>query len=208
MTGLCWTRRLAAIKYPKTNAREPAMPTWRNMAFETDSDPVLIPIRVSGLENTRSSLIFGSMSYTSDNATQDNRDDAIKRDIDKAAPDIVNKTQGDVLPFVPTVCFGALVTADRNEIDGFRKIAEAIEGYLNNKNREPLSITVFGQPGSGKSFGVKQVIRTILKSHTFSELEFNLSQFGSCQTSKRHLRRSVINQCQASCPSYSSTNSI
>ncbi|KAI1097943.1 hypothetical protein F4804DRAFT_326086 [Jackrogersella minutella] len=165
-TGLSWSRRVAAIKYPKVKARKPGKPTWHNIKYESDADPVLMPVPVSGLEeNAKSSLIFKSLPY----------------EPKLAARDIVKKGLRDVLPFIPTARFGDLVAADRDEVDGFRKIANAIEVYLgeNKTKPKPLSIAVFGQPGSGKSFGVKHVIRTILKSHgrATSELEFNLSQF-------------------------------
>lgn len=163
ITSICWSRRFAAIKYPKGGTTQQTKATWHSIKCEPDSDPILVPIRVRNLKDDgRSSLIFQSLPYR----------------VDQVARDIVKKGQ-DVLSFVPTARFGNLVTADRDEIDGFREIANSVDGYIAKRETKPLSIAVFGQPGSGKSFGVKQVIKTILKSHgrPNAMLEFNLSQF-------------------------------
>lgn len=65
---------------------------------------------------------------------------------------------------VPTARYGDLKTADRVEIEGFRSTAAVIHEYLHGTASRPLSIAVFGQPGAGKSFGVKEVIKTVLSS--------------------------------------------
>lgn len=65
-------------------------------------------------------------------------------------------------------------TFDRREIEDLRNIKKLIEDYLIEKKPEkPLSLGVFGMPGSGKSFAVKQ----LAKSLNLPFLEFNLSQF-------------------------------
>ncbi|CVK97935.1 uncharacterized protein FMAN_12105 [Fusarium mangiferae] len=84
---------------------------------------------------------------------------------------------------VPTARYGDLKTADRVEIEGFRSTAAVIHEYLHGKASRPLSIAVFGQPGAGKSFGVKEVIKTVLSSFgkglkkDWKPIEANLSQF-------------------------------
>ena len=85
---------------------------------------------------------------------------------------------------VPVVAFGQFLSIDRHEIESytsvcalFKKYGSRDESRGNDKPEPPLSIAVFGQPGSGKSYGVKQVIKS-LKSYFKSKfLEFNLSQF-------------------------------
>jgi hypothetical protein len=50
--------------------------------------------------------------------------------------------------------------------------------YANNKkSSKPLNIAVFGTPGSGKSFAVKEMSRSFLEKFKPCVLEFNLSQF-------------------------------
>lgn len=106
----------------------------------------------------------------------------------KAAQDTLIQGFECVLPYMPSARFGNLITADRGEVDGFRKIANMVhEWYLSNDESKPLSIAVFGQPGSGKSFGVKEVIKSILAADGkgITDLEFNLSQFRE-ETDLRH----------------------
>ncbi|KAM0549181.1 hypothetical protein ACHAPJ_009490 [Fusarium lateritium] len=84
---------------------------------------------------------------------------------------------------VPTARYGDLITADRYEIEGYRSTAAVIHQYLRGKAKNPMSIAVFGQPGAGKSFGVKRVIEAALGdsgqklSKGWKPIEANLSQF-------------------------------
>lgn len=83
----------------------------------------------------------------------------------------------DALKDVPYASFGNLFTADRDEIEALRNIQRLMQDYENNKGEtKPLSIAVFGPPGAGKSFGIKQMAETALRGKK-SFLEFNLSQF-------------------------------
>jgi hypothetical protein len=74
----------------------------------------------------------------------------------------------------PFLKINNLTTYDRREIEALRNIKNLISDYLNEEKPEkPLSLAVFGMPGSGKSFAVKQ----LAKSLNLPILEFNLSQF-------------------------------
>jgi hypothetical protein len=77
---------------------------------------------------------------------------------------------------VPIGRFGGLVTLDRREIEALHSIQNLISEYCRYTQKKPLSVAVFGPPGSGKSFGVEQVAKSILGE--ISVLTFNLSQFG------------------------------
>jgi hypothetical protein len=78
---------------------------------------------------------------------------------------------------IPHQRFGKLLVADRSEIESLRNVQIAIQNYKRKKQAmKPLSIAVFGSPGSGKSFGVKQIAKAVLGKDA-PILEFNLSQF-------------------------------
>jgi hypothetical protein len=80
---------------------------------------------------------------------------------------------------VPVGVFGFLKTLDRCEIESFRSIRNLIGEYMETpKPPRPLSLAVFGPPGSGKSFGVVQVARSIAGGR-IEKCEFNVSQFNS-----------------------------
>ncbi len=80
----------------------------------------------------------------------------------------------------PVVRFGKMITFDRSEIESFRNVDSIIREYRRDKERtKPLSIAVFGPPGSGKSFGVEQVARGIFGAGKYKLLKYNLAQFSS-----------------------------
>ncbi|MEI9954314.1 MAG: AAA family ATPase [Pseudomonadota bacterium] len=87
---------------------------------------------------------------------------------------------GDLAEFelnVPVVEFGKLTVAERDEIEGLRSIRNLLKNYLDNPGDKPISIAVFGPPGSGKSFGVKQIAEHL--DPNIKILEFNMAQFRS-----------------------------
>ncbi len=61
---------------------------------------------------------------------------------------------------IPSLRLRKLFTVDRNEIESLRNIKKLLEYYIAQKDfKNPLSIAVFGLPGSGKSFGVKEIAK-------------------------------------------------
>ena len=77
---------------------------------------------------------------------------------------------------------GRIKTFDSDEIEGFTALAKLIRKYLrDDKWSTPLSIAVFGEPGSGKSFAVKELLESI-NPDTRDALTFNLAQFDSVAT--------------------------
>jgi hypothetical protein len=90
---------------------------------------------------------------------------------------IVLESAEAVLTDVPQGIFGGLFTVDRQEIESFRSISALAAEYLSQFSpKRPLSIAVFGAPGSGKSFGITQVAKSLAPGR-IQVLEFNLSQF-------------------------------
>jgi hypothetical protein len=84
-----------------------------------------------------------------------------------------------ILKGVPLGRFGALLTVDRQEIESLRSIRSLVGEYVAQaRPKRPLSIAVFGPPGSGKSFGITQ-LALALRPGEIEPKEFNLSQLGS-----------------------------
>lgn len=77
---------------------------------------------------------------------------------------------------------GNLRTTDPVEIEPVVTLQNVMDSYVSRENfQRPLCIGVFGPPGSGKSFSVKEVARVISKkfdNDPFDFFEFNLTQFG------------------------------
>lgn len=95
------------------------------------------------------------------------------------AYDLVKNGEEKALKFIPTARFGDLKVVDRTEIESYRSIKNLISEYINSINvSRPLSIAVFGTPGSGKSYGVTEIASSIAPEQ-IRKLTFNLSQFRS-----------------------------
>lgn len=91
--------------------------------------------------------------------------------------------------YVPVIEFGRLVLIERTEIESFRSARNAIRDYAKQYGREktkgrPISIAVFGPPGSGKSFAIRQIVENVNQSlpdmpRKLEIVEFNVAQFRS-----------------------------
>ena len=79
----------------------------------------------------------------------------------------------------PRLEVGNLLTYDRGEIEQLNNLRNVFDAYLKDKTLpKPLSVCVFGSPGAGKSFAVKEIASHLQMSKD-SFLEFNLSQMES-----------------------------
>ena len=84
---------------------------------------------------------------------------------------------------VPFCRYGQLTTVDKDEIENYSTIKLLLDDYIYRYDHSegtdmprPLSIAIFGAPGSGKSFGVKQIAKSCGR---FIISAINLSQLNS-----------------------------
>lgn len=82
---------------------------------------------------------------------------------------------------IPVEAFGKLVTLDRMEIESYRDVRRLLGEYARSGSNKPLSIAVFGQPGSGKSFAVQQLASKEELQREIDFKTFNLSQFSDAK---------------------------
>lgn len=95
------------------------------------------------------------------------------------ATQVVLQGVGPALAAAPKARYGALTTVDREEIERINEIRRLMMTYqASETDRKPLSIAVFGPPGSGKSFAIKQLARDLFGGSQEVH-EFNLSQLGT-----------------------------
>ena len=99
--------------------------------------------------------------------------------LEKVAQKIVREGLEHALSGVPVGGFGKLATVDRREIEALHNMSSLIREYCDWPQKQPLSIAVFGPPGSGKSFAVKEIAKWVRPGEIAEkELAFNLSQLG------------------------------
>jgi hypothetical protein len=105
--------------------------------------------------------------------------DKFKDSLDQVAMQVVLEGPEVALQGVPWGQFGNLLTVDRQEIESYRSIRNLVAEYAGQKQvSRPLSIAVFGTPGSGKSFGVTEMAKSLLPGQ-IEPITFNLSQYDS-----------------------------
>jgi hypothetical protein len=104
------------------------------------------------------------------------------KEIDDSSADAKeDRAAAALLKEVPAANFGALRTYDRREIEHYRALHTLLRDYLREQAPpRPLSFAVFGPPGAGKSFGVKEVAASLKGQPGCKEVEtltFNLSLY-------------------------------
>lgn len=75
---------------------------------------------------------------------------------------------------VPYASVSRLFAIGRNQLETLRSAKLALDQYLAGSDEKPLSLAVFGQPGAGKSFAVRQLAQSTDASTL--TIETNLSQ--------------------------------
>lgn len=100
-------------------------------------------------------------------------------DIISVAADVVRFGSETLLADIPIERIGRWSSVDRTEIENIRSLRNIMAEYVAQPHPDrPLSLAVFGPPGSGKSFAIKEVARALMPGQ-LTQLEFNLSQFKS-----------------------------
>lgn len=99
--------------------------------------------------------------------------------LEAVALNYVERGADPVLDRVPVGRFARLRTIDRAEIEGYRSIENLISEYLGaGYVKRPLCIGVFGPPGAGKTFSVKQIAQSVGEG-VVQSLSFNVAQWES-----------------------------
>ncbi len=78
-----------------------------------------------------------------------------------------------LLGATPVVAFGGLVSVDRDEIEQYRSIRDNVLRYVARPGEKPMSLGVFGPPGSGKTFGVEQIKDALGDAITWVPIDFS-----------------------------------
>jgi len=81
---------------------------------------------------------------------------------------------------IPVETVGSWTSVDRVEIESLRSVRNIMQEYVEQRShgargKQPLSVAVFGPPGAGKTFAVRQLAKVLLPDQPRA-LEFNLSQ--------------------------------
>jgi len=118
-------------------------------------------------------------------------DAAFARDYRSVATRIALEGDAEAVNSLPVERMGAWASVDRTEIESMRSVRNIIREYLAQSRRpRPLSLAVFGPPGAGKSFAIKQMAREWTTGGTkVAVLEFNLSQFTDADALPAALQR-------------------
>ena len=97
--------------------------------------------------------------------------------VEDAALDWVRTGMSGSFGRIPVATFGLVNMVDRTEIESASSVEILLDNYLaQTGNHKPLTIAVFGQPGSGKSFGIKQIATALSDNIVTEGLLLNLSE--------------------------------
>lgn len=88
--------------------------------------------------------------------------------------------------FCPYVQIGRLTSVDSADIDSLLSLRNLVAKYVDDSDWDrPLAISVFGKPGTGKGYFVREALHGIKQCYFNKKLEFNLSQWESEMASTR-----------------------
>jgi hypothetical protein len=153
----------------------------RGVEYDIEDDPVVSMTEITAiLSATSPEHIYRSVTI-SDDPDWNISSIVSTDDVRAIAPQIVIHGDHDACQDIPTERIGAWTSIDRAEIESMRSARGIAREYLHlSQPSRPLSMAVFGPPGSGKSFAIKQMTREPTAiPRKIRVLEFNLSQFKS-----------------------------
>lgn len=154
-------------------------PTTRSLTESVDKIAAQLPTATMvRVEADGKEVLSGAWSIV---ASSPRSVEKVPRQVDSASipRHIVLLGPRRALELVPRAAYGKLLTTDPREIDALAAIDTLLRSYAQNPGDTPLSIAVFGQPGSGKSFGVKQIVEHIGDPLSRTAKTFNLSQLSA-----------------------------
>lgn len=99
--------------------------------------------------------------------------------------------------YTPIRTFGNLTLIERDEIEGLHSIRNLMRGYTERQERDeplqrPISLAVFGPPGSGKSFTVKQIASDINHSIRTASKKLVIVEYNVADSNGRTAWRGVL----------------
>lgn len=104
---------------------------------------------------------------------------------------------------------GKIQTAYRQEIDSFASIRRIMKKYVDHEEwKDPLSIAVFGPPGSGKGFTIKQILENVNPPSPSGPWSTTLPSSTRSEIWRRRSTRPRTAPWQRKWPSCSSMSSI
>jgi hypothetical protein len=94
---------------------------------------------------------------------------------------------------------GNLVTVDKREIDVLTELKAELSDYVTTPNERPYNIAVFGAPGSGKSFAVSGIAKSIAKEFEASGIKIPCLEFDLTKVSTEDDLASKFEAVQDAC---------
>ena len=169
---------VTAMRHLQTVGYDGGTDTVTRLRFPTEA--VISTLKSAQTPLAKTELQASSMNHSSQASPWTILTASTNESLESLSERIVLKGTKNTLKNVPIGKFGKLITVDRQEIESLRSVRNLITEYCNRDEERPVSIAVFGPPGSGKSFAVKQIAKIANPDKIADKiLTFNLSQFNT-----------------------------
>ncbi|MFY9555216.1 MAG: AAA family ATPase [Blastocatellia bacterium] len=128
-------------------------------------------------------LSWSILNFSAEYTLLDVAQNIVFKGVDKALNNRSESKNPDGKPvWAPIVKFGDdLVVIERRELESYRSVHNLMREARDSPFQRPLSIVVFGPPGSGKSFGVRQLAKSAGIEEEYIK-EYNLTQYSSAES--------------------------